>query len=244
LLSRNGRVRISEGEEERLSETRSTGDRLAEVGILAAGLAHELNNPIGSILLAAKNARAAPDRVEECLDTIQRNARRCAAVVRDVLDVARTQSNERVPVDPNGVARRAVESAAGAVSERHATVSLELAPGLPSVEANAVELERAIANLVRNAAESGDGVQIRVETGVEPGGVRIAVTDDGCGIPEERRERVFEPFFTTRQDDGGTGLGLSLARAVVHAHGGRIDLRGAPGEGTRASVVLPAATGG
>jgi two-component system NtrC family sensor kinase len=212
---------------------------LAEVGILAAGLAHELNNPIGSILLAAQNAKATPDRADECLDTILRNARRCASVVKSVLQVSRRDPGGREAIDVNDLVRRSVDAASDVAAERHATVHLQLQADLPPILGTPPELEQAIANLVRNAAEAGDGIEIRVTTQGNREQVRIDVSDDGKGIASGIRDRVFEPFFTTRQDEGGTGLGLSLVRAIVHAHNGRVELEAGPEKGTRVGVILP-----
>ena len=183
--------------------------------------------------------KATPETADECLDTILRNARRCAAVVRSVLQVSRREPAVRETVQVNDIVRRAVGAASDVAAERHATVELLLEADLPTIEAAPLELEQAIANLVRNAAEAGDGIQIRVGTRSDPGAVRIEVSDDGRGIAPALHEGVFEPFFTTRQDEGGTGLGLSLVRAVVHAHGGRVELGPGRAEGTRAEVILP-----
>ncbi|MEM8883353.1 MAG: HAMP domain-containing sensor histidine kinase [Planctomycetota bacterium] len=226
-------------EEIALSDTRSSHDRLAEVGILAAGLAHELNNPIGSILLAARNASAAPDRAEECLDTIRRNALRCASVVRRVLDVARTDPGQRESLDLNEIVTAAMERTTDLAGDHHATIQLDLVAGGAPVHGSAVELEQAIVNLISNAVESREGAHVRLETATGPDASTLLIEDNGVGIPAELRDRVFEPFFTTRQEKGGTGLGLSLVRAIAHAHEGRIELEDRAGEGTRVRLTLP-----
>jgi two-component system NtrC family sensor kinase len=222
-----------------LSDLKNTGDRLADVGILAAGLAHELNNPIGSILLAARNAKDSPDRVDECLDTIHRNARRCAEVVRSVLQVARSVPGDRVPTDLNGLVRRAVGQSAESSARAHAEIVLELAAKIAAPTVNAVEIEHALVNLLRNAAEAGSGHRIGVATRDDDEFVHIVISDNGRGMTADVAARAFDPFFTTRQDDGGTGLGLSLVRAIAHGHGGRVDLQSAPTEGTILTVSLP-----
>lgn len=218
---------------------KNTGDRLADVGILAAGLAHELNNPIGSILLAARNAQDSPERAAECLDTIHRNARRCADVVRSVLQVARSAPVDRVPTDLSALVCRAAERAADTSTHAGAEVVLELASEPLSPTLNALEVESAIVNLLRNAAQAGTGHRIVVTTFADDDFVRVVVSDNGRGMTAEIVARAFEPFFTTRQDDGGIGLGLSLVRAIAHGHGGRVDLDSAPNDGTRVSLVLP-----
>jgi len=228
-------------EERTLSHSQATGERLAAVGILAAGLAHELNNPIGSILLAAQNAKATPSRADECLDTILRNARRCADVVRNVLMVSRSEPAAPEPLAVNAIVEQAVLGIADDAGERRAELTLHLDPSVPDVLANALEIEQAVENLLRNAIESAEsGVRIDVATTSENGCVTIRISDDGRGVPQHERDRVFEPFFTTRQEEGGTGLGLSLVRAIVHSCGGTIDFASVEGDGTCVAMTLPA----
>ncbi|MHC4954586.1 MAG: sensor histidine kinase [Planctomycetota bacterium] len=210
------------------------------MGILAAGLAHELNNPIGSILLAAQNAKASPSSVDACLDTILRNARRCAAVVRSVLQVSQTDPTERAAVDLNQVIGEVATALAGDLEERHASIELNLGREIPPIMGNSLELGQVVGNLVRNAVQAApSGVRVRVSTAVKKNAVALVVADDGRGMSGATQDRMFEPFFTTRQDEGGTGLGLSLVRAIVHSHGGRVDVASEPGEGTRIEVVVP-----
>jgi len=233
-------------EESTLSYSGPSGDRLASVGILAAGLAHELNNPIGSILLAARNAKAHPDRSDECLDTILRNARRCAAVVRNVLAVSRSEPAHARPLEVNAVVERAVRSLDEAAAERRASIEVRLAADLPLVHANALELEQALRNLLSNAIQSAEsGVQVRVATSDRNGTVIIVVADDGRGVPAELRERLFDPFFTTRQDEGGMGLGLSLVRAIAQGFSGSVEFVACDGAGAEVELTIPAtSTGG
>lgn len=210
------------------------------VGILAAGLAHELNNPIGSILLAAQNAKASPERREECLDAILRNARRCAEVVRSVLEVSRAEPAGHEPVDLNVIVARAALAAADEAAERRAAVETRPEPEIASVLASAMQLEQAVTNLLRNAIESAEtGARVVVAVTGNGDHVVVEVADDGRGMSDEIQQRVFEPFFTTRQEQGGMGLGLSLVRAIAHAHGGSVSLASTPGEGTRVELRIP-----
>ena len=210
------------------------------VGILAAGLAHELNNPIGSILLAAQNAKDSPERRDECLDTILRNARRCAEVVRSVLEVSLADPSGHEPVNLNEIVAQAAQAVKDEVAERHAIVQTRPHPDIPRVLASSLQLQQAITNLLRNAVESAEtGARVVVAVGRNSKDVWLEVSDDGRGISEELQERVFEPFFTTRLDEGGTGLGLSLVRAIAHAHGGSVSLASALGEGTRVELRFP-----
>jgi len=231
-------------EEGPLSQSEGASDKLAVVGILAAGLAHELNNPIGSILLAAQNAKVSPDRSEECLDTILRNARRCAEVVRSVLEVSRAEPADHQEFDVNGAMSRAVAVVMDEAAERHATVESRPDPAASLVLGSALQFEQAVTNLLRNAIESAEsGVRVVVTSRLDRDGLCIDVSDDGRGMSEEVRQRAFEPFFTTRQNEGGTGLGLSLVRAIAHAHGGRVRITSTSGDGTRVEVRFPVCTG-
>jgi len=220
----------------------ATGDRLAAVGVVAAGLAHELNNPIGSILLAARNAKSNPALADECIETILRNARRCAEVVRGVLRVSQGSPSRPEPVAVNLVVESAVRAVADEAKSRRATIGVQLDGSLPPVLAHSLELERVVENLLRNAIQSAEsGVRVDVSTACENGSVAIHVSDDGRGVPVPMRDQIFEPFFTTRQEEGGTGLGLSLVRAVVYSYGGTVDVATTDGDGTRFVIALPVA---
>jgi len=222
-------------------------ERLASVGTLAAGIAHEINNPVGIILLLAEQAlmnesRGVPNtQTAQCLHEIASNARRCGRIIKNVLRFARQEPGDRWPSDINVILRFALEFSQIYLERWGAQVESRLSPRLPQVLVNAVELEQVFVNLICNGVESAVEVpQLLVTSEVEDGVVRIAVCDNGRGIPQADRSRVFDPFYTTRQSEGGTGLGLSVAYRIVTDHGGTIRVEDAPRGGTRMLVELPA----
>ncbi len=226
-------------------------ERLAVIGTLAAGIAHEINNPTGAILLAAKNALAHLGRpggeevAGRCLRDIVRSARRCAGIVRSVLQLARQEPLERWEADLNHAVRHAVEQAEPYARARGAVVEFHAGTDVPPVVFNPLGIEQVVVNLIHNACEagSGGGVWVRVSTLRSERGVQICVSDNGRGLAREEIEKIFDPFFTTRRQEGGTGLGLSVAHGIVVQHGGTIWVESEPGRGCRITVELPLTPG-
>lgn len=222
-------------------------ERLASIGTLAAGIAHELNNPIGGILLAAQNAKAAFNQpsceqvVPTCLSDIVDNAERCGQIIRNVLRFARQEASDKQLLDVNVAVRRAVLLMEDFVHGHKCAVELGLPAGLPKARINPVELEQVLSNLIRNSIEAGEeGTRIRISTrGVANSGLQIAVEDDGRGIPSNQVDRLFDPFFTTRRTEGNAGLGLSIVHSIVRDHGGTVDVRSRPSGGTVVTIDLP-----
>jgi signal transduction histidine kinase len=201
--------------------------KLASIGQIAAGVAHEINNPLGVILGYTKVLRREGDREE--LQIIEDEVNQCRRIVEDLLELARPQRLELVPVDLGEVARDAVQRLGVAVD-------VDLPDPPVRVVADEAKLRQVIVNLVMNAIEAPSAhVTLRAERAVG-GGVLIA-SDDGPGMTPEVLARVFEPFFTTKRN--GTGMGLAIAQAIVDAHSGRIDIVSQAGAGTRVSVWLP-----
>jgi PAS domain S-box-containing protein len=228
---------------ERTHERLRESERLAAVGTFAAGIAHQINNPVGTMLLAAQFAEEHLDDracVAMALHDIVADALRCRGIVRGVLEFARADEAEKKPCDLNLVVRGAVEQVATQVAEREARVELALAEGLPPVLGSDSALEQVVANLVQNALEAGARL-IAVVTAKCDDGVCLEVRDDGRGIPEAQLDRVVTPLFTTRRGSGGTGLGLSLAAGIARGHGGSLRLSSQAGRGTTVTVRLPCA---
>jgi signal transduction histidine kinase len=222
-------------------------DRLVTLGTFAAGVAHEINNPMGAILLGSEIAlerereKAPQSHAAQALQRIADHARRCGAIVGSMLAFAAQGRSERRRHDVNELLQRAAALVQGYARERGARLRLDCAAGLPPVLGNGVEIEQVFVNLLRNAVESGHAPLIEIATARTAHGVCARVRDDGDGIPGERRGQVFEPFFSTKGASGGTGLGLAIARRIIADHGGEIRLEECAGGGTCFAVELPCA---
>jgi signal transduction histidine kinase len=231
-------------ERERIEEGLRRSERLASLGTFAAGLAHEINNPLGAILLAAHTARADmddPDSLSRALEDIIGETERSADIVRSVLKFSRAEVAELSDLDLRGPLSRACDHTRQLASPKAVRITLDPLEELLLVRGNAVELEQVFSNLLRNAIEaSHPGGQVRVQTCSASGSVRVSIQDHGRGMTQEQQARAFEPFYTTRGDEGGTGLGLSLCHGIVTAHGGALHIESQPSETTTVMVELPA----
>jgi len=240
-------VAVDDVSEQRLAERKlRENERLVAVGTLSAGIAHEINNPVGSVLASAQYALMVMDdpdgqeKVAEALRNIVTEARRCGQIVKSVLRFAREETTERWPTDLNRVVAQAHDHSLAMAHRYGARIDLELAPALPDVLANPTEMEQLLANLIRNALQAGGyGIHVRIGTEASRERVRLRVVDDGPGMPPEIREQIFDPFFTTREASGGTGLGLSMVHGIVTGHGGQIAVHSEPGRGTEVRIDLP-----
>jgi two-component system, NtrC family, sensor kinase len=216
--------------------------KLASIGQVAAGVAHEINNPLGVILGYTKLlARDVEDqKAREALGIIEDETRQCQRIVRGLLELART------PRTPSSAANL-VEVARGAVEQLEDLGKLDglevVQPGSDTsarVVGDALQLRQVVANLVQNAAEAAGGAGQRIVIAIDRRGqnLELSVTDSGSGIADDVVQHLFEPFFTTKAR--GTGLGLAISQAIVHAHGGELLIRSKLGEGTIAILRLPA----
>lgn len=225
------------------------GEKLASVGLLASGIAHELNNPLTgiltfSILLREKMEDGCPDA--EDMDLVIRETRRCASIIRRLLDFAREKPPEKKYANLNQIIEDTVRIIEPPAHLRDIAITLDLDPSLPQVWADPDQIKQVVMNLLVNAqhAIDADGSitictrQMPLSgTGMIPM-VEFSVTDTGCGIPEENLRRIFDPFFTTKVAVG-TGLGLSVSHGIVEAHGGTIDVESEVGRGSTFRVRLP-----
>ncbi len=245
------RVLVFEDQTQRrqLQQQLFQSEKMSAIGQLIAGVAHDLNNPLASVVGFADFLADAPDvppRLREPVGVIRQEAERAAAIVRNLLDFARKQERRRRPVSLH----RALEGCLALLRNeflacRVETV-LELDPDLPHILADPTELQQVFLNLLTNAAQAIAGVgrpgRVTVRARASGGQVLVEVEDDGPGIPLPRLEQVFEPFFTTKPAGVGTGLGLSIAGGIVRELGGRIGARPVAG-GACFAIELPAADG-
>jgi two-component system, NtrC family, sensor kinase len=222
-------------------------DRLAAVGELVAGVAHEVNNPLSSISafaqLLLRDGELSPHQ-RESIEVIRAETMRASQVVKDLLAFARRSEVQSAPLDLNGVVGRTVRMRQYQFSEASVRVESDLAADLPSVMGDARQLQQVCLNLLTNAVQAmspGGGV-LHVRTYQANDRVRLEVKDTGPGIAVDARAHIFEPFFTTKKEGEGTGLGLSVSYGIVAAHGGAIEVVETGPAGTTFRVTLPAAS--
>ncbi|HEX8433377.1 MAG TPA: ATP-binding protein, partial [Longimicrobium sp.] len=226
-------------------------ERLASVGTLVGGVAHELNNPLSAIKGLSQVMLLDPrsDEDREALEIIHRESDRMARIVADLRRLARqsqeAESTPRSPVDVNELVSHVLRVRRYSLATHNTRIVEELEPGLSPVLADVGRLEQVLLNLVMNAEQAiaggGGSGSITIRTESDPAGVCITVQDTGPGIAPENLERIFDPFWSTKEPGEGTGLGLSLVHRIVLDHGGTIRVDSKPGKGARFTVLLPAA---
>ncbi len=228
-------------------------EKLAAVGQLAAGVAHELNNPLSGIMgyadVAIERYRDKPPEIMTPEDAarmagyfnhIQSLTQRCRAIILDMLTFARHHTEEVAQLDLNDVIRQTLAFLEKEFDRSHVTLSVDLAEGLPPVSGSATQLQQVFTNLTINAihAMPGGGA-LTVRSRISGTALEVAFQDVGVGIDPALQRRIFEPFFTTKPVGKGTGLGLSVSYGIVKRHGGEIRVASEPGRGSEFTVVLP-----
>lgn len=237
----------------RIEQQLVRSDKLASLGTLVAGIAHEINNPLGII---AGYAEALLDRAKdpslasaaefrdfpEYLRTIHSEIFRCKTILKSLLEFARPSAGTFREIDINEVIKEVLLLLQHHSARLKHTLSLDLDRDLPKLRADAGSLRQVLMNLLLNAISfTPEGGTIRITTGPDSGGrIRLAVSDTGIGIPAENLGKIFDPFFTTRSVGEGAGLGLTISHRIVEEHGGTIDVESAPGRGTTFLIRLPA----
>ncbi len=225
----------------------SQAEKLASLGQTMSGVAHELNNPLATILACAERlaGRRVDDVTRRDLEAIHNAAERAARIVRNLQTFARKRHTTRTMVDLNQVVRDTL--AIRVYEQRLANVVIleALAAGLPLVFADPHQIQQVLLNLIINAEQAMIGAHgrgtliLRSWHDPERDAVILGIHDDGPGVPEELQPKIFDPFFTTKAVGKGTGLGLSVAYAIVHEHGGRLVLESAEGQGASFLLELP-----
>ncbi len=220
-------------------------EKLSALGELVSGVAHELNNPLATIMGTAElfSAWELPDKLQRMVERIQREAYRAGRIVRNLLTFSRHHKPETGWHDLASIVQDLVEMRALDLERRGVQLTASVDPGLPLLQVDPYQLHQVLLNLVNNAAdaieETGRPGHVVIRAGFGGERVRIEIADDGPGIPEENLAKIFNPFFTTKPVGKGTGLGLSICYGIIREHGGSIRVKTSPGKGTTFIIELP-----
>ena len=229
-----------------LSRQLATSEKLASIGTLAAGVSHEINNPVGVIRNKAKILRYRiedgdpSEKLLKELDTIEKHTRRIGAITEGLLTFSREAPFERRPVRVNELVQEGADLVRVPYKTAEVGLDVRLDPSDPIVDGSANHLLQVLVNVLLNARDaSPPGSRVSIVTAADETSVRIAIRDRGQGIEPANLAKIFDPFFTTKDVDKGTGLGLALSHGIVERHEGRIEVESEPGEGAEFLVVLP-----
>ena len=219
-------------------------EKLASVGRLAAGIAHEVNNPLTGVLTFASLMKRKPgldDQDRQDLDLILRETTRVRDIVKGLLEFARETPSSKQPLDLNEVVGRTLSLLRSQKEFYKITVIDNRAADLPKIDGDKNQIEQVLLNLCLNACEAmPNGGSLTITTAAHDGDVLASFADTGSGIKPEHMDRIFEPFFTTKPVGKGTGLGLSVSYGIIQSHGGTIDVESAEGKGATFTVTFPA----
>lgn len=245
--------RLREAEKERIHtlELMHHTEKMATVGQLASGVAHEINNPLGGVILCFRNLVEGDmdeNMRRQHVDVINQSLEKIRRTVRDLLDLARRTPLEMQQADVCTMLERSLALAEYLLARRGIRVVQEVQPDMPTVPMDADKMSQVVLNLLINAAHAmADGGELRVAAGMDGQWCSIRVADSGPGVPDGLQERIFDPFFTTKEPGEGTGLGLAVSAAIVRQHGGSLALlvsqgqHEAQGQGAVFEIRLPLA---
>jgi signal transduction histidine kinase len=220
-------------------------EKLTSLGLLAAGVAHEVNTPLAVISnyiqMLAKQIPVDDPR-QKTIERIVKQTFRASEIVNNLLNFSRTGAAEFVEIDLNTVLDETLTLAQHPLKTAQVKVVKNYADQLPFVLGSVTRLQQVFLNLFMNARDAmPSGGMLEVRTGAQNGSVEVEVTDTGQGIPAEHLHRIFDPFFTTKATGRGTGLGLSVSYGIIKEHAGKVDVRSTPGQGTSFRLEFPVA---
>jgi signal transduction histidine kinase len=240
-----GYLKASEDAKKEMEARLRQADKLASIGQLGAGVAHEINNPLSLILGYTNLLRkecTANEQSKADLDIIYNNARLCKKIVEDLLYFSRQKTANHVPADMNKAVEIAVASLEETFRKGGVDIVRDYDPSLPHLFADEEKMRRVFNNLLMNsfqAMKKGGRITVKTEYDKEKKGIRIIFSDTGEGIPEKLIGKIFEPFFTTKPTGQGTGLGLAVSYGIVKEHGGEISVQSEEGAGTSFTLWFP-----
>ena len=234
-----------EERQKQLQQELYLSSRLASVGELAAGVAHEINNPLTGIMGFSERLlrKSTDETARQDLERIYDESKRAAKIVKNLLTFARRHESKREYSDVNHILQKALELRAYELRTSNIELAVTLAPDLPKVMVDPYQIQEVFLNIILNAeqamAEMKERGKLTIKSQEINDRIRVCFTDNGPGIPVEHLDKLFDPFFTTRGNRGGTGLGLSICHGIVTEHGGNIYAKSKPGKGATFIVELP-----
>jgi two-component system NtrC family sensor kinase len=237
------KARLIETQQARYDHLALQTEKLSALGRMAAGIAHEINNPLGGILLYSTNLfKKVPKEgpLKEGLEIIINETMRCKTIIQDLLEFSREKEPEKTLANINHIIEKTLGMLENEFHLRHMTVETNLSSEMSDNLVDVNQMHQVFVNLLLNAAEATqDNGEINIRSQIDKARrcVRVEIADNGCGIPPEHISKVFEPFFTTKAK--GTGLGLAVSYRIVRNHQGEIQVSSKPGEGTRFSIEIP-----
>ena len=232
-------------ESKRLEQQLMQSEKLAAIGQMVSGVAHELNNPLTAILGVSDllRERTSDDASQRQLQLIHKQARKAAELVKGLLMFSRPSQHKSKQVQVTDLIDRAIELQRAESEARHIAIEMTAAPNLPAIEADPQHMIQVFVNLLANAHEAIASVRDHGRIGIQISSLdsqqEILVDDDGPGVPTDVRSKIFDPFFTTHRTSGGSGLGLTICLVIVKEHGGTIEAQVSPSGGARFRVLLP-----
>ncbi|OQY48515.1 MAG: hypothetical protein B6240_04650 [Desulfobacteraceae bacterium 4572_87] len=240
------RVRLMENQREHFTKLATHMEKLSSLGRMAAGIAHEINNPLGGILLFSSNMSkkvSAGDPLEKGLKIIVRETQRCKTIIQGLLEFSRDEKPQKNPFNINDIIETALSVVENEFYLRHVTTEKELAQDMVETLLDKNQIEQVFINLLLNALHAVEEYgRVTVHSAVDPEQkkIRIEISDNGCGISAENVEKIFEPFYTTRGN--GTGLGLSVSYGIIKNHEGDVHIYSELGKGSRFTIEFPILT--
>jgi len=237
------KARLIEKQQTQYDHLAIQADKLSSLGRMAAGIAHEINNPLAGILLYSSNLiKKVPETgpLKKGLEVIINETIRCRGIIQDLLEFSREREPAKALGDLNGVINKALSILANEFRLHRVSVEKRLSDDLPSVLLDVNQMEQVFINFFMNAMEAIQGqgsVSVRSFKDQDHKGVVVEIEDSGIGIPQEHLARIFEPFFSTKPK--GTGLGLAVNYGIIQKHGGQIEVSSQPGRGTTMTIRLP-----
>jgi len=249
------RIRRADKDKEAMNQQVIETGKMASIGELAAGIAHEINNPvaimveeagwIGDLLEEEEFARSSNlEEFQRALKQINTQGRRCKEITHKLLSFARKTDATVKDVQLNDIITEIVNLSSQMAKYNKVTIETKLQQTLPYITISPSEMQQVLLNLINNALDAmektGGTIQISTKISeIEPGHIVIIIEDNGPGIPEANLSRIFDPFFTTKPVGKGTGLGLSICYGIINKMGGKIDVQSAPGKGARFRIWIP-----